>query len=153
MFGAGTETTYTTLEWTMTELLRHPKAMEKLQNEVKQVAQGKPEITEDDLGNLHYLTAVIKESLRLHPPAPLLVPRESRQDVKLKGYQIAAGTQATVNVWAIGRDPLLWENPDEFQPERFLSSAIDFKGLHLRVNSVWRWAEGLPLNYFCCCSK
>ncbi|XP_027156046.1 cytochrome P450 71A4-like [Coffea eugenioides] len=87
----------------MVEPLRHPKVMEKLQNEVRAVGQGKSEITEDDFDKMQYLKLVIKETLRLHSPVPSLVPRESTRDVKVMG------------------DPLLWEKPEEFQPERFLN--------------------------------
>ncbi|XP_070053536.1 cytochrome P450 71A3-like isoform X1 [Nicotiana tomentosiformis] len=144
-FAAGTDTTYTTLEWIMTELLTHPSAMEKLQNEVRQLAQGKSEITEDDLGNMQYLKAVIKETLRLHPPVPLLIPRESLEDVKLLGYHIPAKTQVIVNAWAIGRDPLSWENPEKYRPERFfLSSDIDVKGLNFELIPFGAGRRGCP---------
>lgn len=128
MFAAGTDTTFTALEWVMSELLRHPRVMKKLQNEVRGIARNKTEITEDDLVGMHHLKAVIKENLRLHPPAPLLVPRVSTQDVKIKGYDIKANTQVIVNAWTIGRDPKSYNNPEEFEPERFLNSAIDYKG-------------------------
>ncbi|KAK4735192.1 hypothetical protein R3W88_009453 [Solanum pinnatisectum] len=105
----------------MIELLRNPRAMEKLQNEVRGLAQGKAEITEDDLGNMHYLKAVIKETLRLNPPFPIPVPRESMEDVKLLDYHIPAKTQVLINVWAMGRDPLSWDDPEEYRPERFLN--------------------------------
>lgn len=83
---------------------------------------------------MQYLRAVIKESLRLHPPNSLLVPRESMEDVKLlRCYDIPVRTQAIINVWAIGRDPLSWENPEEFRPERFLNSDIDVKGLNFEL--------------------
>ncbi|CAA2954104.1 cytochrome P450 71A6-like [Olea europaea subsp. europaea] len=130
IFAAGTDTIYTTLEWTIAELLRHPKVMEKLQNEVRQVARSKLDITEDDLEKLHYLKAVMQESLRLHPPFPLLLPRESTQDSSVSGYDIALGTRVITNSWAIGRDPFVWENPNDFQPERFLNTGIDFRGLN-----------------------
>ncbi|WMV21322.1 hypothetical protein MTR67_014707 [Solanum verrucosum] len=112
-FVAATESTYTALEWIMTERLRHPRVMKKLQDEVRELAQGITEITEDDLGNMQYLKAVIKETLRLHPPAPLLIPRESMEDVKLLDYDIPAKTQVIINAWAIGRDPLSWDDPEE----------------------------------------
>ncbi|XP_059304040.1 cytochrome P450 71A3-like [Lycium ferocissimum] len=143
-FAAGTDTTYTALEWIMTELLRHPRAMEKLQNEVRGLAQGKAEITEDDLGNMRYLKAVIKEALRLHPPVPLLVPRESTEDIKLLGYHIAAKTQVIINAWTIGRDPLSWENPEEYRPERFLNSNIDVKGLNFELIPFGAGRRGCP---------
>ncbi|XP_049359352.1 cytochrome P450 71A3-like [Solanum verrucosum] len=147
-FAAGTDTTHTALEWTMTELLRHPRAMETLQNEVRGLVQGKAEIKEDDLGNMHYLKAAIKESLRLHPPIPLLIPRESIKDVKLLGYHIPAKTQVIINAWSIGRDPLLWENPEEFRPERFLNSDIDVKGLNFELIPFGGGRRGCPGSTF-----
>ncbi|KAG5618040.1 hypothetical protein H5410_017864 [Solanum commersonii] len=143
-FVAGTDSTYTVLEWTMTELLRHPRVMKKLEDEVRELGQGKTEITEDDLGNMHYLKAVIKESLRLHAPVPLLAARESMEEVKLLEYDIPARTQAMINVWAIGRDPLLWENPEEFRPERFLNSDIDVKGLNFELIPFGAGRRGCP---------
>ncbi|MCD7464800.1 hypothetical protein HAX54_053430 [Datura stramonium] len=143
-FAAGTDTTYTTLEWTMTELLRHPRVMETLQNEVRGLAQGKAEIKEDDLGNMRYLKATIRESLRLHPPLPLLIPRESTEDVKLLDYHIPAKTQVIINAWSIGRDPLLWENPEEFRPERFLNSDIHVRGLNFELIPFGAGRRGCP---------
>ncbi|CAL2261270.1 unnamed protein product [Prunus armeniaca] len=129
MFGAGTDTTYTALEWTMTELLRHPRVMNKLQNEVRGIVGNKTDvITEDDLVEMHYLKAVTKETLRLHPPLPLLFPRMSTRDVEVNGYNIKANTQVFINAWKIGRDPKLYDNPEEYEPERFLNSGIDYKG-------------------------
>ncbi|KAI3802510.1 hypothetical protein L1987_30643 [Smallanthus sonchifolius] len=86
-------------------------------------------ISEDGLEKMRYLKAVLKESLRLHPPAPLLAPHKSIQDVNLMGYDIAAGTQVLINAWAIGRDPSLWEDANEFRPERFLNNSINYQTL------------------------
>ncbi|KAK7380276.1 hypothetical protein VNO78_32784 [Psophocarpus tetragonolobus] len=133
MFVAGTETTSSTLGWIMTELLRHPIAMRNLQAEVRNVVTDRSHIIEEDLSSMHYLKAVIKETLRLHPPAPVLVPRESMEDAKVMGYDIARGTQIIVNAWAIGRDPSFWHQSQEFQPERFLNSSIDIKGHDFHV--------------------
>ncbi|GMJ00078.1 cytochrome P450, family 71, subfamily A, polypeptide 25 [Hibiscus trionum] len=133
VFSAGTDTTFTVLEWAMTELLRHPKAIKELQNEARKVAGGKSSISEDDLHNMHYLKAVIKETLRLHPPIPTLLPRVSTKDVKINGYDIAEGTLVIINAWAIGRDPSTWEKPEEFLPDRFLNNPIDFKGQHFEL--------------------
>ncbi|MFS7913025.1 putative psoralen synthase [Helianthus anomalus] len=77
-----------------------------------------------------YLKAVFKETLRLHTPLPLLIPRESIKDIKLNGYDIQSGTQVLINAWAIARDPSIWEEPEEFKPERFLKSPVDYKGFH-----------------------
>ncbi|KAI3515365.1 hypothetical protein L1887_14245 [Cichorium endivia] len=130
LFAAGTDTTLSNLEWAISELLKHPQKMKILQQEAHEIGQGRSMITEDDLDNMPYLKAVLKETLRLHTPVPLLVPRESTQDVKLLGYDITAGTQVMINAWAIARDGSRWEEPDEFWPERFLDSPIDYKGLH-----------------------
>ncbi|MCI36764.1 cytochrome P450 71A6-like, partial [Trifolium medium] len=101
----------------MTELLRHQIVLHKLQNEVRTVVGNKTHVTEDDLVNTTYLKAVIKETLHLHVPIPLLLPRKCMEDIKLDGYDIAAGTQVIINAWAIARDPSSWEQPLEFKPE------------------------------------
>ncbi|KAK6123578.1 hypothetical protein DH2020_042681 [Rehmannia glutinosa] len=102
------------------------------------------DIGEDDLEKMSYLKAVMKESLRLHSPVPLLLPRESTQDTKIVGYDIAAGTQVMINAWAIGRDPSLWENPEKFRPERFLDSSIDFRGIHFELIPFGAGRRGCP---------
>ncbi|XP_060204536.1 cytochrome P450 736A117-like [Lycium barbarum] len=145
IFAAGTDTTYTVLEWAMTELLRHPGAMNKLQNEAREIANGRNEIvSENDLDKMHYLKAVIKETLRLHPPIPLLVPRQARQDVMVMGYDVAAGTMVITNCWAIGRDPAIWDDAVEFKPERFLNSSIDFKGYDFGLIPFGAGRRGCP---------
>lgn len=128
MFAAGSDTTFTLMEWTLSELIRHKKVMAELKAELKRIAGSNSTIAEADLERCQYLKAAIKETLRLHPPLPLLVPRESTHDVKLLGYDIAARTRVVINAWAIGRDPLLWEDAEEFMPERFLNTCIDFRG-------------------------
>ncbi|XP_074314963.1 cytochrome P450 736A117-like [Silene latifolia] len=125
---AGVETTVTLLEWTMSELIMHPEIMKRLQDEVRGFVKDTTFIDEADLQNMPYLKSVIKEALRLHPSAPLLLPRESSQDVKVYNYDIAAGTEVIINAWAIQRLPSLWDQPEEFRPERFLNSTIDVKG-------------------------
>ncbi|XP_011627085.2 cytochrome P450 71A1 [Amborella trichopoda] len=130
MFAAGTETSATTLEWLMSELVKNPEAMRKAQEELHRVmgVKGKLNVSEDELPELEYLHSVIKEVLRLHPPAPLLVPRESRNSTKINEFDIPAKTRVYINAWAIGRHPDYWDRAEEFLPERFMSSAIDFKG-------------------------
>ncbi|XP_057950921.1 cytochrome P450 736A117-like [Malania oleifera] len=145
MFAAGTETTYLALEWAMAELLRHPAAMKELQNEVRGISfSTKLHIEEEDLGKMHYLKAVIKETLRLHPPIPLLVPRESTRDVRVNGYDIAAGTMTIINAWAIGRDPAFWDEPEEFWPERFLNNSVDFRGQDFQLIPFGAGRRGCP---------
>lgn len=133
MFGAGTDTTYTLLEWAMTELLRHPKIMKEVQNEIREIVGDKSNVTEDDLDKFHYLKAVFKETLRIHPPIPILLPRQSTQDVKINGYDIPEGTQVYINYATIAKDRASWDQADEFRPERFLvNPSINFLGNDLQ---------------------
>ena len=102
--------------------------MKYLQTEVRGIVSDRLEIDDDDLEKMKYLKAVIKETLRLHPPIPLLVPRNASNDAKIMDYDISDGTMIITNAFAIGRDPSLWEELDEFKPERILSSCIVFQG-------------------------
>uniref|UniRef100_A0ACD5YDD6 Uncharacterized protein n=1 Tax=Avena sativa TaxID=4498 RepID=A0ACD5YDD6_AVESA len=134
MIFAGTETSSTTLEWAMAELIGNPWAMAKLQDEVTRVTNGKTTIEEDDLSRMEYLKAVLKEVLRLHPPAPLLVPHESTTQAVVQGYQIPAKSALFINAWAIGRDPAAWgDAAEEFRPDRFLDGG-GMAGVDLRGN-------------------
>ncbi|XXG88770.1 hypothetical protein AAC387_Pa12g0942 [Persea americana] len=128
MFNAATETIATTMEWVMAELTKNSEVMKKAQDEVRRVMAGKQKVYEDDLHQMHYLKCVIKETLRLHPIAPLLAPKESNTEVMLQGYSIPSKTRVIVNAWAIARDPKSWDSPDEFLPQRFANNPIDFKG-------------------------
>ncbi|KAG5537010.1 hypothetical protein RHGRI_024448 [Rhododendron griersonianum] len=145
-FAAGTDTTSTFLEWAMSELLRNPRVMIKVQDEVREILSltGKAEIAEDDLEHMQYLKAVIKEALRLHPSVPLLVPHEAREDIRVMGYDITAGTMVITNAWAIGRDPSTWDEPDEFRPERFLNCPIDFRGHDFQLIPFGAGRRGCP---------
>ncbi|CAJ1943742.1 unnamed protein product [Sphenostylis stenocarpa] len=87
----------------------------------------KSNVEENDVNQMRYLKCVVKESIRLHPPTPLLAPRVTKSDVKLNGYDIPAKTTVYINAWAMQRDPKFWENPEEFLPERFENSEVDFK--------------------------
>nr|QWK52360.1 cytochrome P450 71A26-1 [Isatis tinctoria] len=129
VFVGGTDASYTLMEWAMTELLLHPECLNILQKEVRTVCKRKSSVPEEDLQNMKYLKAVIKETLRLHPPLPLLIAHESTQDVRLRDYHIPAGTQVMINAWAIGREAATWgQDAEEFKPERHLGSSVDFRG-------------------------
>uniref|UniRef100_M8CE83 Cytochrome P450 71A4 n=1 Tax=Aegilops tauschii TaxID=37682 RepID=M8CE83_AEGTA len=121
MLAAATDSTFTLLEWAMAELINHPQEMRKLQDEVRTAVGDAGHVTEDHLPDLRYLKAVVKETLRLHPPTPLLLPRETVEDTQLLGYHVPAGTRVLIHAWAIGRDPATWgDRAEEFVPERFL---------------------------------
>ncbi|XP_038690091.1 cytochrome P450 71D9-like [Tripterygium wilfordii] len=128
IFLGGSETSATTMEWTMSELMRNPEAMEKAQAEVRQVFGAKGYVDETGLEELKFLKLVVKETMRLHPPLPLLLPRECGEKCNINGYEILAKSRVLINAWAIGRDPNHWTEPERFYPERFLDSSIDYKG-------------------------
>ncbi|MED6205110.1 hypothetical protein PIB30_015015 [Stylosanthes scabra] len=130
MFVAGSETTSVTVEWAMSELMKNPIELKKVQEEVRRVVGQKSNVEESKVKEMEYLKCVVKETLRLHPAAPLLVPRVATRHVKLGGYDIQAKTKLYVNVWAIQRDPQVWDAPEEFIPERHRHSNTntqDFK--------------------------
>ncbi|OVA20836.1 Cytochrome P450 [Macleaya cordata] len=133
----------------MAELLRHPQIMKEVQEEVRGVARGKPNVTEKDLDKIHYLQSVIKETLRFHPPATFLLPRESIEDIKLQGYDIPAKTRVMINSWAIARDPISWQEPEKFEPKRFMSSSTDYKGQHFEFVPFGAGRRGCPGNSVC----
>ncbi|KAK9291322.1 hypothetical protein L1049_019267 [Liquidambar formosana] len=115
-----TDTSSTIIEWAMAEMLQHPETMKKVQEELVEVV-GNDNIVEDfHLSNLHYLDAVVKETFRLHPPLPLLVPHVPSVSCTLAGYTIPKGVRIFINAWAIQRHPEAWEDPLDFRPERFL---------------------------------
>ncbi|KAJ6807791.1 cytochrome P450 98A2 [Iris pallida] len=133
MITAGMDTTVITVEWAMAELVKNPRVQKKVQEEMDRVIGKDRIMTEADFPNLPYLQCVVKESLRLHPPTPLMLPHKATANVKLGGYDIPRGSIVHVNVWAIARDPQVWKNPLEFRPERFEEEDIDIKGHDYRV--------------------
>jgi cytochrome P450 len=128
VFVAGTDTSATTIGWAMSEMMKNPRVRIKAQAELREMFNGKEIISETDIEELPYLKLVIKETLRLHPPSPLLVPRENTELIKIDGYDIPKKTTVLINAWAIGRDPQYWNDAEMFMPERFDGSFIDFKG-------------------------
>ncbi|XP_020209422.1 geraniol 8-hydroxylase [Cajanus cajan] len=145
---AGTDTTAYGLERTMSELMHNPEAMSKVKKELAETIGVGKAVEESDVARLPYLQAVIKESLRMHPPAPLLLPRRAKRDVQVCGYTVPKGAQVLINEWAIGRNPQVWDNAHVFSPERFLDSDIDVKGRHFKLTpfgSGRRICPGSPL--------
>lgn len=129
MIAAGIDTSHTSIEWIMSELIRHPRIMKKLQQEIKNVVGVNEIIDENDFTKFKYLDMVIKESYRLHPIVPLLVPRESMEDVVIDGHFVPKKSRVLINTWTIGHDPDSWsQNVNEFLPERFIGKNLDFSG-------------------------
>ncbi|KAL5582685.1 hypothetical protein UlMin_015127 [Ulmus minor] len=119
LFTAGTDTSSSIIEWALAEMLKNPTILENRR------------LLESDLAKLPYLQAICKETFRKHPSTPLNLPRVSTQACEVNGYYIPKNTRISVNIWGIGRDPQVWENPLDFKPERFLSgknAKIDPRG-------------------------
>ncbi|XP_027126053.1 cytochrome P450 71A1-like [Coffea eugenioides] len=128
LLAGGTESSAVTVEWAISELLKKPELFGKATEELDRVIGQSRWVTEKDIPDLPYIEAIVKETMRMHPVAPMLVPRCAREDCKVAGYDIQKGTRVLVNVWTIGRDPALWEKPEEFYPDRFVGKDIDVKG-------------------------
>ncbi|KAL4555934.1 hypothetical protein LXL04_038568 [Taraxacum kok-saghyz] len=128
LLAGGTESSAMTVEWAIAELLKNPENFQRAYEELNQVIGHDKWVHEKDMPNLPYIKAIAKETMRLHPVAPMLVPRRARQNCKVAGYDITEGTRVFVSIWSIGRDPNLWDKPEEFCPERFIGKEIDVKG-------------------------
>ncbi|CAN1230651.1 Desmethyl-deoxy-podophyllotoxin synthase [Linum grandiflorum] len=129
LFLGGIDTSSTTVLWTMSEMIKNPRVMQIAQQEVREAFKENGTVEEASLHKLNYLDMVISEILRLHPPAPLLLARETTENVKLdNGYEVPKKTKIFVNAWAINRDSRHWADAELFHPERFLDRSLDFKG-------------------------
>ncbi|XP_037438808.1 4-hydroxyphenylacetaldehyde oxime monooxygenase-like isoform X2 [Triticum dicoccoides] len=140
-FLGGIDTSSVTILWAMSELMRKPRALKTAQEEIRAAVGGNGNgnrVQPDDLPKLAYLKMVVKETLRLHPPATLLLPRETLRRVEIGGYEVPAGTRVLVNAWAVGREPASWgPDAEEFEPERFEAGGrhgkVDFRGAHMEL--------------------
>ncbi|KAI3507800.1 hypothetical protein L1887_22795 [Cichorium endivia] len=146
-FTAATETTAIAAEWALVELINNPKVFEKARKEIDQVI-GNKRLVQEYASNLPYIQAIIKETLRLHPPIPMLI-RKSNENVTVHGYEIPTGTMLFVNIWSIGRSPEYWETPLEFKPDRFLegetqNSSLDIKGQSFQLLPFGTGRRGCP---------
>ena len=124
--------------------------MKKVQEELTEVVGIDGSVEEFHLPKLQYLDAVVKETMRLHPAVPLLIPRCPSQTTIVGGYTIPKGSRIMLNVWAIHRDPQLWDNPLEFRPERFLNNSEKYDYLgnkfqYMPFGSGRRVCAGIPL--------
>lgn len=126
---AGSETMSVALKWTLAEIINHPTVLKKLREEMIGAVGLHKLVHDSDIPRLPYLQAVVKESLRLHPPTPLIL-RKCTQGCQIGGYDVIPDSRIIINVYAIMRDPGTWKIPTEFIPERFLANnalRVDFK--------------------------
>ena len=135
MIVGGTHTTSITSTWLLSALLNNRHVMKHAQEELDLKVGRDRWVEQSDIQNLVYLKAIVKETLRLYTTAPLSVPHEAMEDFHVGGYHIPKGTRLLVNAWKLHRDPAVWSNPEEFQPERFLIShaTIDVVGQHFEL--------------------
>ncbi|KAL0012710.1 hypothetical protein SO802_007818 [Lithocarpus litseifolius] len=148
LFLAGIDTTSSTVEWAMAELLHNPEKMTKARDELEEVLGKGGHVQESNISKFNYLRAIVKETLRLHPSAPFLVPRKAETNIEICGYIVPKNAQILINVWAMGQDPSIWQSPNLFMPERFLEQDIDYKGQDFKLipfGAGRRICPGLPL--------
>lgn len=144
LVAAGTDTSSITSEWTMAELLRHPHIMQKVRDEIDSLVGMDRVVEESDLSHLHYLKAVVKEIFRLHPVGAFLIPHLSLQDAEAGSYHIPKNTRVLINTYALGRNPIVWEKPTQFWPERFLEGNVDLSDSLLRIVPFGAGRRGCP---------
>lgn len=120
MIAAATDTSAVTNEWAMTEVVKHPHVLRKIQEELDVVVGPNRMVNESDLIHLKYLRCVVRETFRMHPAGPFLIPHESIRDTTINGYHIPAKTRVFINTHGLGRNPNLWDDVEEFRPERHL---------------------------------
>ncbi|KAI3730485.1 hypothetical protein L1987_61655 [Smallanthus sonchifolius] len=145
MVAGAIDTAKTSIEWILSVLIKHPRVMKELQKELKTMVGDKPMVEETDLTKLRYLHMVVKETFRLYPVAPFLVPHQSMEDIVINGYNIPKKTRVLVNYWAFGRYPKVWsDNWEEFIPERFLEKEIHFRGHDFKLIQFGIGRRGCP---------
>ncbi|GAA0156575.1 oxygenase [Lithospermum erythrorhizon] len=150
LFAAATDTTTVTVEWAMAEVLRSSRIKKKIEDELAQVIGRGKVVEEADIERLPYLSCVVKETFRLHPAGPTLIPRKAEQNVDIFGFRVPKGSRLLINAWAIGRDSSFFEDSDIYWPDRFLKSNIDVRGHDFELipfGSGRRSCPGLPLAY------
>eukprot|EP00253_Pinus_taeda_P000359 PITA_00359 len=152
IFQAGSDTTSSTIEWAMAELIRNPEKLKRAQAELEEVVGLNRLVEESDAERLPYIRAVVKEVFRLHPAVPLLVPHRADSRCEIAGFVIPKHSSILVNVWGMGRDPQIWNNPLKFMPERFLDDtemrSVDYRGQNFELipfGAGRRMCVGLPL--------
>ncbi|KAJ1278758.1 hypothetical protein BS78_04G103400 [Paspalum vaginatum] len=144
---AGSDSSAATVEWMLAELMNHPDAMRKVRDEIDTVVGRDRIVGEADLPRLPYLQAAFKETLRLHPGAPI-AHRESTREVAVGGFTLPPQTAVFINLWAIGRDASVWEEPLVFRPERFLpggaAQGLEPRGQHFQFIPFGSGRRGCP---------
>ncbi|KAM7276303.1 hypothetical protein ACFE04_018169 [Oxalis oulophora] len=152
MIAAATDTSAVTNEWAMAEVIKQPRVLRKIQEELDTIVGPNRMVTESDLPHLNYLRCVVRETFRMHPAGPFLIPHESLRPTTINGYYIPAKTRVFINTHALGRNTKIWSDINEFRPERHwlddgsrveISHGVDFKILPFSAGK--RKCPGAPL--------
>ncbi|WCJ22429.1 Cytochrome P450 703A2 [Euphorbia peplus] len=152
MIAAATDTSAVTNEWAMAEVIKHPRVLKKVQEELDNVVGPNRMVAESDLVHLNYLRCVVRETFRMHPAGPFLIPHESLRDTTINGYHIPANTRIFINTHGLGRNPKVWDDVEDFRPERHwladgsrveINHGADFKILPFSAGK--RKCPGAPL--------
>nr|AIR93638.1 CYP71AY2-like protein [Rauvolfia serpentina] len=141
---AGTLSVTDVTEWAMVEILRDPKSLKKVYDEVRGICKDKKRVTGYDVEKMEYMHLCVKESTRIHPAAPLLVPRECREDFEVDGYTVPKGAWVLTNCWAVQMDPEVWPEPEKFDPERYIRNPMDFYGSNFELIPFGTGRRGCP---------
>lgn len=144
MLAGSMDTSATVIEWALSEVMKHPRVMKKVQKELEDVVGLERMVEESDLDGLEYLDMVLKETFRLHPVAPLLLPHLAMEGCTVNGFHIPQNSRVIINVWAIGRDPSVWSDAEKFFPERFVGSNIDVRGRDFQLIPFGSGRRGCP---------
>ncbi|XP_059432652.1 cytochrome P450 71AU50-like, partial [Corylus avellana] len=144
MLAGSMDTSVTVIEWALSELMKNPQVMKKVQKELEDVVGLERMVEESDLDSLEYLDMVLKETFRLHPIAPLLLPHEATEDCTINGFHIPHKSRVMINVWTIGRDPSVWSDAEKFCLERFVGSNIDVRGRDFQLIPFGSGRRGCP---------
>ncbi|GMJ07293.1 TRANSPARENT TESTA 7, CYTOCHROME P450 75B1 [Hibiscus trionum] len=133
LIAGGTDSSATTVEWAISELIKHPQLIKQATEELDSMIGKERWVKEDDIPQLPYIEAIMKETMRKHPVAALIAPHLAMEDCNVAGYDIRKGTRVFINTWSMGRDSFLWKQPEEFRPERFLGRKIDIRGRNFEL--------------------
>ncbi|KAJ9177668.1 hypothetical protein P3X46_012860 [Hevea brasiliensis] len=144
MLAGSMDTSAAVIEWALSELIIHPRVMKKVQKELEEKVGKERMVEESDLESLEYLEMVIKETFRLHPVAPLLLPHEATEDTIIEGFLIPKKSHIIINAWAIGRDPNAWSDAEKFWPERFSGCNVDVRGRDFQLLPFGSGRRGCP---------
>ncbi|XP_019174421.1 PREDICTED: cytochrome P450 82A3-like [Ipomoea nil] len=125
LIAGGADTTSVMLTWALSLMMNNPHVLKMAQEELDIVVGKERKVNESDIKNLVYLQAIVKETFRMYPGAPLGGPRMFTKDCIVSGFHVPKDTWLFFNLWKLQQDSQVWSSPHEFKPERFINSHKD----------------------------